>query len=331
MKKILFAFVGVFLLTTIVATQVVIEQRPTSPRGIGYGTAFPTIANSGNPPTDGEVFVIRNPGTTSPQMWVYSDLQGTWLLQNSSSYQVLREDFLFGVSHMVTEAYATAAVTDTSENIIIMPGSPFGLIHFRYEAPGGPGFAGTADPIQDGRLQISNLMDAADNEGVDMTFVGDRNALGYMFNEDLANSVYCETKLRIADVSETDSVYFGWFLVEGYQDAGAVNAHNTYAIFHVLASGDVDIETELNGGGTLADDLGTDYVDNAEHTLRVTMNADTVSFTLNGASVTQTNAVLNADDGDEMVCGVGALAATGDGTPAPGISADYVEIAQVSQ
>jgi hypothetical protein len=60
------------------------------------------------------------------------------------------------------------------------------------------------------------------------------------------------------------------------------------------------------------------------------MSADSVAFYFNDTQVTQANAVLNADDGDEMVCGGGYLNATGDATPAPGIRANFFEIGTVN-
>jgi hypothetical protein len=333
-KKLSVVFVFALMLGAVVGvySQGSILQRPFSSiglsSGVGYGTRLPVTADAGVPPTDGELFIVRNPTTVDPAPYIYSAHDIGW---HNLLSQPKREEFNFGANQMVEEDYTPAVVTDTSENLIILPGSQLGLIHFRYEAPGGPGYAGTADPVVDSYFDLDNLTDDVDNEGLDFTLGGDRATLGYTFNEDLNISVYCETELRIGDVSETDSVYFGWFLAEAYQDAGAVNGHNTYAMFHITnSSGDLKIETELNGGGTLSDDVGTDYTDSSTYRLKVVMSADSVAFYFNDTQVTQANAVLNADDGDEMVCGGGYLNAAGDGTPATGIRANFFEIGIVN-
>lgn len=319
----------VVLICGVVISQTVITRRAFDSRGlpigIGYGTALPTVANNNRAPVDGEFFAVKATGTTDPRLKMYADTTGDWIDVNTVKYNVIREDFTFAkVAAHVEEDFTAAVVTDASENMIILANSPIGPIHYRLEAPGGPGLAATVDPFHAGEFQLDTLVDDADNEGVNLTFGGDPNGLGFSFDESQGNIVYCEAKFSIADISDTDSVYFGWTITGAYVDAGAHDGFDTSAIFVVNDNaGDLDIETELNGGGTLNDDTGVTWADAASHVLRVTMAADTVTFTLDGTDVTQTNAVLNADDNDEFHCSMGSLnAAAGD----PQVAIDYIEI-----
>jgi hypothetical protein len=45
--------------------------------GIGYGTVLPTLANTGTPPHDGEVFGLITPGG-NPSMRMYNASTGAW-------------------------------------------------------------------------------------------------------------------------------------------------------------------------------------------------------------------------------------------------------------
>ena len=159
---------------------------------------------------------------------------------------------------------------------------------------------------------------------MDLTFGGDPTTAVY-FDEDNSNSTYCEVSVTQATIANIDEFYFGWRLAAGRFDANDANSNDTYAMFRVPdALGDLDIETELNGGGTLNDDATEVWADTETHILRVTLLADSVTFALNGTAVTQTNAVLNLDATDRMVCFLGFQQAA----PAAdaGIVLNYVEI-----
>lgn len=242
--------------------------------------------------------------------------------------EVYREDFYGHGFLAVEEDFTAAVVTDASENMLLMPGA-LGLIHFRYEAPGGPGFAGTLAPLDGQALDLDGMKDAVDNEGVDLTFGSAPDTSAGVCDEDLITAsvgCYAEVSVTIADISEVDIFHFGFRLSAAYVDAGAHATYDTYAFFILSdALGDLDIVTELNGGGVLNDDTGTTWADGATHVLRVVVFADTVQFWLNGTQITQVNAVLNLDATDELVVSMGTVNATGDATPAPGIRVNYVE------
>lgn len=343
---------------TYLASQVVIMQRPLSSlglsAGVGYGTRVPVVTDDGRPPTDGELFVVRNAGTAEPILSMYSALAGDWLeviTSDNTTSQTLDGDIVLGTNdvdditlngpvtvNVIRESFdrvsaqafeedlTAAVVTDAGENFLHLYESQLGVIAYRLEAPGGPGLAATPAPFGvDGVLTLDGYTDDADNEGLMLVFghTGPDH-LGASFDEDRDNSVYCEADIDLVDISDTDDVWFGWVITGAYVDPPASDTFNTSALFVISDNaGDLDIETELNAGGTLNDDTGTTWADNANHVLRVTLSADTVSFTLNGTAVTQTNAVLNLDATDRAVCVFGYTnAAAGD----PTVTIDYVEI-----
>lgn len=255
--------------------------------------------------------------------------------RSTSTQKALRNDFTAPVYIMAEEDLSTAVPTDAAENLIIFPTEQIWSFGFRPEQA----FAGNATAIFDtaGYMDISNMVDNVDTDGIDFR-LGSSHVAGtgyntqhsFLYDEDNSTSAYCEISIKITTIANIDEFYFGWRLDNpSYFDANDVTTSDTAAYFRVPDNaGDLDIETELNGGGTNNDDTGVTWADGEEKVLRVTMSADSVSFTLDGAAVTQTNAVLNADNGDQMTCFWGfqnsAVGATA------GVLINYVEYA-VSQ
>jgi len=319
------------LVAGVVTSQSVILQRPVSSlglsSGVGYGSTEPTVANHGNPPTDGELFVVRNATVNHPVPEVYSALNSTWNKIQTTQFTAIREDFdHVGAAQAFEEDMTAAVVTDGGENIILMPNSQLGVIAYRLEAPDGPGLAATPAPFSvDGVLTLDGYTDDVANEGVELVFGSTGpDHLGAYLDEDANVTMYCEASVTLADISDLDDMWFGWVVQEAYDNPPASDTFDTSALFVISdAAGDLDIETELNGGGTLNDDTGVTWADAAAHTLRIDLGADAVSFTLDGAAVTQTNAVLNLDATDRAVCLFGyTIAAASD----PQATINYVEI-----
>jgi len=358
------AFVLSLSAASTILTQTVIMQRPLSnlglSSGVGYGTTVPTIANSGNPPTDGELFVVRAAGVSDPLFRMYSALTGGWqtalmtggtdtptistdivignndvddiTLNGPVTFNVFREDFDFVAAKYLEFDYTASVLTDAGHNIILMPTSQLGVIGWITESTDGL----SAQPevfATRGSLDTTSLVDDIDNDALELCFgcFSPVNTIGLQssvwFDEDDNESAYCEVSMSIADISEIDSLWFGWSLQEDAANPPAFAGLNTTAFF-VLSdnAGDLDIHTELNGGGSLNDDATEVWADAETHVLRVTALADSVTFTLNGTAVTQTNAVLNFDATDRAVCRLGFTNVTGDATPEAGVVLQYVEI-----
>jgi len=174
-------------------------------------------------------------------------------------------------------------------------------------------------------LTLDGFTDDADNEGIELVFgQPGPDFLGWNYDETTSSNTYCEASISLADISDLDDMWFGWWVQEAYDNPPASATFNTSALL-VLSdnAGDLDIETQLNAGGVLNDDTGTTWADGGTHTLRVVLLADSVAFYVDGTAVTQTNAVLNLDNGDKAVCGFGY---TNDAAGDPTVTIDYVEI-----
>ena len=362
-KQWILAFSLLLGVAALVTSQVIIIQRPVSSTGlsagVGYGTTTPTIANSGNPPTDGEIFITRAAGTSDPVVQVYSQLTGGWLtalLSGSTvsktfdgdivlgtndvdditvngpvTYRVFREDFDYVGAKYLEFDFTASVLTDAGHNIILMPTSQLGVIGWITESS--DGLSGQPEVFGAQSLDTTTLADDIDNDALELCFgcFSPVNTIGLQssvwFDEDTSSSTYCEISLTLADITETDEVWFGWRLQEDQANPPTSTATNTMAYFIVQDNaGDLDIETELNGGGTLNDDTGIAWADTETKVLRVTALADSVSFAVDGTAVTQTNAVLNFDATDRAVCVFGFTNVTGDATPELGAVINYVEI-----
>lgn len=313
------------------ATQVVIEQRPRSSKGlspgVGYGTALPTLANSGFNPVDGELFVLRGGTGLRPDLRIYSDLDSTW--RAPDSYNVFREDFDFVVAKYLEEDYTASVLTTAGNNMILLANSPLGVISWVTTSTDGLSAQPEGFAVR-GVMTLDSFSDDIDNDGAEFVFgaFGPDTSAGVhstvWFDEDDDESAYCEIRMTIGDISDTDDLWFGWIVPEAYDAPPASATFDTAAYFTISdLAGDLDIETELNGGGSLNDDAVEVWADGETHTMRVTIDSDAVSFTLNGVAVPQSNAVLNFDATDRAVCLMGyTLVAASD----PTITIDYVEI-----
>jgi hypothetical protein len=347
------ALVGAIIGTS-VTSQVVIEQRPLSQRGLtegmSFGTALPTVANSGQGPFDGEPFIVRSTGA-DPLLRVFNDSTSSWdttpMLENanvwsgSNSYSVFREDFAVVQYHAMENDGTAAVVTDASVNVLMLHGpGTIGQIGYRIEAPGGPGLAATPAPAAAfGVFTVDGYVDDIDNEGIQFTFGAQDNATsadgglggGIVFNETSSNAMYCEAQIDFANISAVDDAWFGWVTNDATDNPPASATFDTAALFTIVdATGDINITTMLNDGAETSDDTGVDMVDGDQMIFRVAISADAVTFAAefdDGGStveaVTQTLAVLNADDGDVLKCVFGF---TNVAAESYGVTINYVEI-----
>jgi len=305
---------------------------------VGHGTAAPTTANSGAAPMDGEIYMQHATGE-DPILRVYSQTNTAWRFgiglneddhvsfNSPVVWQVHSENFgRVGCAQAYEEDMTAAVQTNGGENFILMPCSQIGVIAYRIEAEDGGTLAATPAPFSvDGVLTLDGYADDVDNEGIELVFGSTGpDHLGAWFDEDSGVDSYCEVSITIADFSDVDDLWFGWVVQEAYDNPPASDSFDTSALFVISdLAGDLDIETELNAGGTLNDDTGTTWTDAASHTLRVIAQADAVEFWLDGVQVTQTNAVLNMDATDRAVCLMGyTIVAASD----PGVTVNWVEI-----
>lgn len=110
---------------------------------------------------------------------------------------------------------------------------------------------------------------------------------------------YAKCQFSIADVSGTDDCAFGFRKMEAYQ--ANVDDYDEAAYLNVI-SGDVYIETILNGGGTASTDTGEDWGDGEDYTLEVRVEkAGAVTFLIDGVVVSPAGWSQFSFDSGEVV------------------------------
>ena len=104
-----------------------------------------------------------------------------------------------------------------------------------------------------------------------------------------------ELYFSIADVSGTDDCAFGFAKVEAHQ--AAIDNRDESAVLNVI-SGNITIETILNGGSTSVTDTTDDWADLEIHRLKVLVSkAGAVTYQIDGAAPT-TTAAFSFDAGE---------------------------------
>ena len=104
-----------------------------------------------------------------------------------------------------------------------------------------------------------------------------------------------ELELYIADVSGTDDCAFGFAKVEAHQ--AAIDNRDESAVLNVI-SGNITIETILNGGSTSVTDTTDDWADTESHRLKVLVAKDgAVTYKIDGQAPS-TTASFSFDQGE---------------------------------
>ena len=160
-----------------------------------------------------------------------------------------------------------------------------------FDAPAGNG---AVPAYVDGGLQLD--MDAADNDGVEYSApVQSASENEFVVGE---SEFSFRVKLSIADVSDTDDCAFGFRKKEAYQ--ANIDDYDEMAVLNVI-SGDIYIETILNGAGTTSTDTTDNFADGETHTLEVRVDLDgAVTYLIDDVAPT-TTAAFSFDDGEEII------------------------------
>jgi len=109
---------------------------------------------------------------------------------------------------------------------------------------------------------------------------------------------YAEAKIKVADVSGTDDLAFGFRKVEAYQ--ANIDDYDEMAVLNVI-SGDINIETILNGAATTTTDTTDNLADAGTVSLKVLVSAaGVVTYQIDGAAPT-TTAAFTFDDAEVLV------------------------------
>lgn len=144
-------------------------------------------------------------------------------------------------------------------------------------------------------LDIS--LDAADNEGAEYCLGINAHNKG-VFVVGTSPAFFAKMKFTIGDVSDTDDCAFGFRKVEAYQ--ANIDDYDEMAVLNVI-SGNINIETILNGGATTTTDTTDDWADAGTHTLEILISAaGVVTYKIDGGDPT-TTAAFTFDAGEVVV------------------------------
>lgn len=218
------------------------------------------------------------------------DLKATGAVKASNNKRYCLEEFK--VQPVCTLINATTAgpsgTADTANT------AQFGSNVFEYVAKGTQTIIGLGSLSTTG---CSVAGDQTDNDGREIAFAGgitSRALRAYT----VGSAFYARLKFSIATVLGTDDCAFGFRKAEAYQTN--LDDYDEMAVLNVI-SGNINIETILNGAGTATTDTTENWADGETHELRVNVAADgAVTFAVDGNAPT-TTAAFSFDAGEVVI------------------------------
>lgn len=148
-----------------------------------------------------------------------------------------------------------------------------------------------------GTYGLNIIQDETENDGVEYT-LGIKSFNKGVFTVGTDAAFYAKMRFYIDDVSGTDDCAFGFRKLEAYQ--ANIDDYDEMACLNVI-SGNITIETILNGGATTSTDTTNDWADGETHELEVRVSATgVVTYKLDGGTPT-TTAAFTFDDAEVVI------------------------------
>ena len=177
----------------------------------------------------------------------------------------------------ITAAKAGGATSGTAVNVLYTPN-----LYLEY-APKGTQtiLAPVVTYVSEGVSGLDIGMDQTDNDGVELCAgILDSNSMAFKIGEDAA--FFVRVRFSIADVSGTDDCAVGFRKVEAYQ--ANIDDYADMAVLNVI-SGNITIETILNGAATVSTDTTNNWLDGETHQLEVFVsNSGVVTYTIDNVA-----------------------------------------------
>lgn len=123
--------------------------------------------------------------------------------------------------------------------------------------------------VAQGVSGLNTEMDQTDNDGVELC-AGIINSNPNAFKINASAPFFFRARVLIATVANTDDCAFGFRLAEAYQ--ANIDDYNDMAVLNVI-SGNINIETILNGAATVTTDTTNNFADAETHDLKVMVSA----------------------------------------------------------
>jgi len=148
-----------------------------------------------------------------------------------------------------------------------------------------------------GTYGLNIIQDETENDGVEYC-LGISAINRGVFVVGTSPAFYAKMKFYIDDVSGTDDCAFGFRKVEAYNIA--IDNYDEMAALNAI-SGNINIETILNGGSTITTDTTDDFGDGEIHEFAVYVSAaGVVTYTIDGLAPSTTKA-FTFDDAEVVV------------------------------
>lgn len=223
------------------------------------------------------------PTPTVINNWRYSDAMSRNLWDGNYQYENWKQA-------PVSSCKTGGATSATLPNVLYSP-----LIQLEF-APKSTQVAPTLAPqivsVSEGVSALNIGMTQTDDCGVELCpGIIDANHMAFKIGDVAA--FFFRVRFSIADVSGTDDCAIGFRKCEAYQ--ANIDDYNDMAVLNVI-SGDIKIETILNGAATVTTDTTQNWADNETHQLEVFVsNSGVVTYTIDNAAPTVTAAYTFTD------------------------------------
>lgn len=172
----------------------------------------------------------------------------------------------------VQEDGTVATDTDTEVNVMIVEGETFEYVNINTQTILVPNIVATG-------LDIARDLTATDGTEWTQGILASSKAA---FTVGTSKAFFFRVKFTLTDVTGTADCAIGFRKAEAYQPL--IDDYDEMAALNVI-SGNVTIETILNGGATTATDTTNDWADLATHTLQVNVSAaGVVTYLIDGVA-----------------------------------------------
>ena len=133
--------------------------------------------------------------------------------------------------------------------------------------------------VAEGVSALNNEMDQTDNDGVEIC-PGILNSNPNAYKIASAAPFFFRCRVSLATVTNTDDCAFGFRLAEAYQ--ANIDDYNDMAVLNVI-TGDIKIETILNGAATVTTDTTDNFTNGQVKDLKVMVDASgAVTYQIDG-------------------------------------------------
>lgn len=219
---------------------------------------------------------------------------------------------------VLEEDFTPKVLTDGGTNVVL--GSPVGVIEYREEQ----NKTTSSWVVANGTLDIS-ADNTTDNEGVEI-YLGDDDdqTTGWVIAQ--STGLCFNVNFTITLIAGTDQFVIGWRQNEAFRDDNVYTGYTDWSIVGVTAvDGSIFAQHEVNGGGTLSDDSGTDIANASTHTLSsCILTTGIPTAALDGTAITLTNGGTAHTSGTKMNPFISYLQAGG--VVDPNIRINYFEL-----